>query len=468
MNLQRIKQLAGINLNESVQSVPGIGIVKEASSNDIQELTDMYKTGELTLDEYKDELDSLEYTNQSMQQGSDTLPSNKAYDKEQSNWTQMIDPAFDDLDNPEEYNDLDEVASDYRQHYLDANKSNNFIPSRTQSPAPGKNPPPTSMLDDPIAGITDRIYDRLTKNKSPKELDEKSAVLDTNAINDIAKLPHGAAKEKAQEMLAASTTTPDKKYYLSNQIDKTRNTMAVVKLLYDMVMAGEGNSVIGSSYGRRFNEEDLQGQPGNLENLESLRELISGIIERAQQSFMSADETRNLVHSELSDYDNISEDDIETILDEFGLSMDGEQDEGGICPACNGSGEGMYDGAICSVCRGSGEESRNSQEDDYDLEEDIGNGYNDTHCATGDDFFPNGADGPVTTEVGPSGARQGDNPEQKKMAVAEMHKELVYNYRKFLKESTTPVSPKDSKKLINSLEKMTEHILKRNGKSYEW
>jgi len=70
------------------------------------------------------------------------------------------------------------------------------------------------------------------------------------------------------------------------------------------------------------------------------------------------------------------------------------------------------------------------------LPEDINNGYDDIEVADGQDFFPNGADSPVVKKVGPSGARQGDNPEQKKMQVAETHKELVYNYRKFLKESS--------------------------------
>jgi len=28
----------------------------------------------------------------------------------------------------------------------------------------------------------------------------------------------------------------------------------------------------------------------------------------------------------------------------------------GLCRACNGSGEGMYDGSSCKVCRGSGSE----------------------------------------------------------------------------------------------------------------
>ena len=37
-------------------------------------------------------------------------------------------------------------------------------------------------------------------------------------------------------------------------------------------------------------------------------------------------------------------------------SCDTEDDEEeGYCPACSGSGEGMYDGTKCSSCHGSGE-----------------------------------------------------------------------------------------------------------------
>jgi len=63
------------------------------------------------------------------------------------------------------------------------------------------------------------------------------------------------------------------------------------------------------------------------------------------------------------------------------------------------------------------------------------NGYDDINDASGNDYFPSGADSPVVRDTGPSGARQGDNPEQKKMQVDEVHKELVYGYRNFLKES---------------------------------
>lgn len=34
---------------------------------------------------------------------------------------------------------------------------------------------------------------------------------------------------------------------------------------------------------------------------------------------------------------------------------DEENDKGGICPECNGSGEGMHDGSTCSRCGGGGE-----------------------------------------------------------------------------------------------------------------
>lgn len=127
-----------------------------------------------------------------------------------------------------------------------------------------------------------------------------------------------------------------------------------------------------------------------------------------------------------------------------------------ICTACNGSGEGQYDGTRCLACHGSGVESRGDNSDDedppeyerdpleyerdpLDLDEayDLQNGYNDTHSADGEDYFPNGADGPVVKSVGPSGAKQGDNPEQKSMQVSETHKELVYAYRSFLKESAS-------------------------------
>jgi hypothetical protein len=81
------------------------------------------------------------------------------------------------------------------------------------------------------------------------------------------------------------------------------------------------------------------------------------------------------------------------------------------------------------------------------IDEDLNNGYYKRHVARGADYFPSGADSAVVKKVGPSGARHGDNPEQKFMQIAETHKELVYKYRAFLKESA-PASPK--KRLVEA------------------
>jgi hypothetical protein len=96
--------------------------------------------------------------------------------------------------------------------------------------------------------------------------------------------------------------------------------------------------------------------------------------------------------------------------------------------------DGDFNSAMASAGHGSDEDYGG---DDFPMEEDLNNGYRDVEVANGQDFFPNGADSPVVSATGPSGARQGDNPEQKKMQVAEVHKELVYGYRNYLKEAAS-------------------------------
>lgn len=77
--------------------------------------------------------------------------------------------------------------------------------------------------------------------------------------------------------------------------------------------------------------------------------------------------------------------------------------------------------------------SQGAMEEAFDLQ----NGYDDIENANGQDYFPSGADSPVVKAIG-GAPKSGDNPEQKRVAVAEetadLHKELVYNYRNYLKE----------------------------------
>ena len=98
--------------------------------------------------------------------------------------------------------------------------------------------------------------------------------------------------------------------------------------------------------------------------------------------------------------------------------------------------------ALASAGHGSDEDYGGAGDMEFEEAFDLKNGYDDINDASGNDYFPNGADSPVVSKVGPSGARQGDNPEQKKMQVAEVHKELVYGYRNYLKE--TAVAKKKS------------------------
>ena len=81
---------------------------------------------------------------------------------------------------------------------------------------------------------------------------------------------------------------------------------------------------------------------------------------------------------------------------------------------------------------------RNKWEDGSDTMEeayDLNNGYGDIHSTHPENYFPDGAANPAVSSTGMAGARMGDNPMQKKAEIAEAHKELVYNYRQFLKES---------------------------------
>lgn len=45
---------------------------------------------------------------------------------------------------------------------------------------------------------------------------------------------------------------------------------------------------------------------------------------------------------------------------------DDEYDDEYICPACNGSGEGMWDGSTCRKCKGTGGYPKQYRDDDYE------------------------------------------------------------------------------------------------------
>ena len=54
---------------------------------------------------------------------------------------------------------------------------------------------------------------------------------------------------------------------------------------------------------------------------------------------------------------NYDDDYLDDARDEARLMADDDQDdsEPGICPTCNGSGEGQHEGTTCYQCKGAGE-----------------------------------------------------------------------------------------------------------------
>lgn len=95
-----------------------------------------------------------------------------------------------------------------------------------------------------------------------------------------------------------------------------------------------------------------------------------------------------------------------------------------------------------------GEEEECDDDEKETVEEDVvgdlNNGYGRHHVAQEEDYFPHSEHGSVSIAAGPSAAKQSDNPLQKASATFEVgeldeaqdiHKELVYAYRTFLKES---------------------------------
>jgi hypothetical protein len=49
-----------------------------------------------------------------------------------------------------------------------------------------------------------------------------------------------------------------------------------------------------------------------------------------------------------------NDDTLEELSEDDEACVDEEESDDGICPNCDGSGEGMYEGTRCSACRGKG------------------------------------------------------------------------------------------------------------------
>jgi len=109
--------------------------------------------------------------------------------------------------------------------------------------------------------------DRKKKHKG-RSMDEAKAQNftgdDLNRLSRIRDL--GAMKEKAMELISTDSThpmKPEKVEWFRNTIDQMNSTDKVIKLMYDLLLSGEGHGVVGSkgsmsknSYRKAFDEAD--------------------------------------------------------------------------------------------------------------------------------------------------------------------------------------------------------------------
>ena len=421
MNLQRMQQLAGIKLTESVSAIPGIGKIEEKSTSPAQAkmmaaIAHGWKKpgGEGPSKSVAKEFNKADTgtkqlskamkhkTEESIELGDNTLGepgwyivngqgavSSGPYQSEQEarsdsgrmrwfNHTDSILHGVEDEDGNFVEADMDESAGDYRQNYMDANKPSKHEPSQHQRPKQ------TPWSVDPIAAATDRIYDKFSSKKPEDNLGEAPDEIDNDEWMDS-----GADQDRSQ----------DPYYNWNNNTDR------------DQQRRDDGEMDEGPSIDDLFDKEHCtdysmrQGEMGNPN----------------MRSDMAP-------HDDRSGVDDREFDDEEEFFEEG-------PDSRTTARLRKEVSDRKWAEHAKSDQRDKDAEQKKS-EDKVEEDFDLNNGYGDINDASGNDYFPNGADSPVVKTTGSSGARQGDNPEQKKVQIAEVHKELVYGYRNYLRESS--------------------------------
>ena len=216
------------------------------------------------------------------------------------------------------------------------------------------------------------------------------SMLNADDINAVAVMPLPDAKDRARELIAKTYTRDDKKNYLLRQLDNARSAMAVTKLLYDMLLAGEGNRVVGSKYSDKFRE--------------------SSIAENGVQTMSYSDASKLAHNIENEKWRRLQRDsNLEPHEDSKRVSATTWRD---LLRNLDKQVGGTNKPSITS--------------------EDLDNGYGDERSVDGEDYFPDGATTSVVDDVGPRGAAQGDNPMQKSIKVDETYQRLYKAYQKHL------------------------------------
>jgi hypothetical protein len=182
-------------------------------------------------------------------------PTNALSDKELDRFQQM--PATKQkIANPEQQKDLDKETADREMDEEFTDEGNEFSGARKAAIDAGKD-------EFTVGGQTYKI-------SGNEELSEGPA--DNFTIDDIKKLEglHNLEDMKsfAKELISKPSQRPmkpQKVRWLTQAIDSKTSSNAIVKLMYDLLLGGEGHQVIGSrhsmdpnSYRKSFNEDGVE------------------------------------------------------------------------------------------------------------------------------------------------------------------------------------------------------------------
>ena len=127
----------------------------------------------------------------------------------------------------------------------------------------------TKKADKRFSGIVNATKKQFANDKKGMTEGPNDGSKDNFTIDDIKRLEKiqdfETLKAQAKQLIKgkpARRMKPEKISFFYNRVDTLRNPLAVIKMMYDMMLAGEGNRVIGSrnsmssnSYRQRFGEQ---------------------------------------------------------------------------------------------------------------------------------------------------------------------------------------------------------------------
>ena len=163
------------------------------------------------------------------------------------------------------------------------------------------------LMKTPVANVT--VVEKL----ADEDTDVMEGPSDNFTADDIHALERitdlEMCKAKAKELIqtnSAKKMKPEKVQYFISKIDQMPSTMKVVKLMYDLLLSGEGQGVVGTknsmasnSYRKRFGEGGMgginQSAPANDVSYEHVLDEVRGMWEEEQLNELSVDKMKAYV-----------------------------------------------------------------------------------------------------------------------------------------------------------------------------